>query len=181
MQLFATILEERPELTARIIVVDGSGFFRSDYARYRYTVAGYADRTTAIGWLRSASYAEPFFLSRLGRPCDADDPYRNLRFDVVSLYQPADPKTDAVAAPAQRGPLAPLRGAYDTVESTVQTSVGAVVGFIGSVNESAKGIGTRFKLSPADAETIEEQARLVPRVLARPPDATGLADDPAVR
>jgi hypothetical protein len=60
-------------------------------------------------------------------------------------------------------------------------ATGCVGAVVGSVNESAKGIGTRFKLSPADAETIEEQARLVPRVLARPPDATGLADDPAVR
>jgi hypothetical protein len=44
--------------------------------------------------------------------------------------------------------------------------VGAVVGFMRELNESAKGIGTRFKLSKADAETIEAQARaVVPAVL----------------
>jgi len=64
---------------------------------------------------------------------------------------------------ATRGALQRLQRAYDL---TVRAGVSTVIGFMSELNESAKGIGTRFKLSKVDAETIEAQARaIVPAVL----------------
>jgi len=161
VQLFATILEEHPGMKARIIVVDGSGYFRTDHERLAYTVAGYADRTTGIGWLRAAGYAEPFFRTHSSAD-DTDattDPYRNLSFEVLSLYHateaiPEDEPITQSIIPRAFGTV------YGGVENTVQFGVGTVTRFITDLNEHAKGIGTRFKLSNADARTVEEQARL---------------------
>jgi predicted acylesterase/phospholipase RssA len=165
LQLFTTILEERPGLRARIIVVDGSGFFEAEHEHTEYTLADYADRTATIAWLRAGAYAEPFFRSLTHLPAaeggadsPAVSPYHNLRIQIVSLYhQTPEPES------ATSGALQGLQRAYDL---TVRASVSAVVDFVSNLNESAKGIGTRFKLSAPDAETIEAQARVVvPAVL----------------
>ncbi len=213
MQLFATILEEHPGMKARIIVIDGSGYFRTDHERLAYTVAGYADRTTGIGWLRSAGYAEPFFRAHSATTEDEDatDPYRNLSFDVLSLYHVTEATTEDEPVTQSLIPRA-LGTVYGGVENTVQFGVGTVTRFITDLNEHAKGIGTRFKLSNDDANTVEEQARLdvaqvlgdgpapanpeldeparivdvVPETGTTPahstaPTSTGVADDPPVR
>jgi predicted acylesterase/phospholipase RssA len=173
LQLFTTILEERPGLRARIVVVDGSGFFAAEHEHVEYTVADYAERTATIAWLRAGAYAEPFFRSVPQLPAaegeadpSAESPYHNLRIQIVSLYQRAPVPESETTGALQR-----VQRAYDL---TVGAGVGAVVGFMRELNESAKGIGTRFKLSKADAETIEAQARaVVPAVLG-----TGIPAEP---
>jgi len=135
VQLFTRILEERPGLRARILVVDGSGYFPVERDVIDYSVAGYADRTAMIAWLRAADYAEALFQS-----------LPEIRFQVLSLYH--------------RG-----GGRFEKERRGVQQAVGVVfdpvVGFFDDLNESARAIGTRFKLSDANAAVIEAQAAVV--------------------
>jgi len=132
VQLFTRILEERPGLRARILVVDGSGYFPVERDVIDYSVAGYADRTAMIAWLRASDYAEAIF-----------DTLPGIEFQVLSLYH--------------RG-----GGRFEKERHGVQQAVGVVfdpvVGFFGDLNQAARAIGTRFMLSDADAAIIEAQA-----------------------
>lgn len=144
VQLFARILEERPGLDARILVVDGSGYFPVERNVIDYSVAGYADRTAMIAWLRAADYAEAIFETLPG-----------IRFQVLSLYH--------------RG-----GNRFQKERHGVKQAVGAVfdpvVGFFDDLNEAARAIGTRFMLSDDDAAIIEAQAGVaVESVLGPPP------------
>jgi len=146
VQLFARILEERPGLQARILVVDGSGYFPVERDVIDYSVAGYADRTAMIAWLRASDYAEALF-----------DTLPGIRFEVLSLYH--------------RG-----GGRFEKERHGVQQAVGAVfdpvVGFFGDLNQAARAIGTRFMLSDADAAIIEAQAGGVVESVLGPPRAS---------
>jgi predicted acylesterase/phospholipase RssA len=161
VQLFTRILEERPGLRARILIVDGSAYFRAEKQVLDYSVAGYADRTASIAWLRAADYAEPLFASlptmgvrgagadggdREGRrEPEAASPYERLRFQVLSLYH--------------RG-----GGRRERRRHGVQQAVGVVFDpvfeFFDLLNKSAQAIGTRFKLSQRDAAIIDVQAKV---------------------
>ncbi len=147
VQLFTRILDERPGTRARIVVIDGSGFVPAEPQVTDYSVAGYSDRTTTIAWLRAADYAEPIYgaLGGLGE----DRPYRNLRIQLVSLYG------EGVEKGEER------EGLPDIVKGAVKAVADPVLGFFDVLNESVRGIGTRFKLSDDDAEAIETQARVI--------------------
>jgi predicted acylesterase/phospholipase RssA len=174
VQLFTRILEERPGLRARIIIVDGTGYFGAEKDVIDYSVAGYADRTTAIAWLRAADYAEPVFrsLPTMGMrgaeadgdgtdgrgEAEAETAYKRLRFQVLSLYH--------------RG-----GGRSEKRRHGVQKAVGVVVdpvfGFFDDLNESARAIGTRFKLSQRNAAIIDAQAEVVVGEVLGSPDEGG--------
>jgi predicted acylesterase/phospholipase RssA len=161
MQLFTHILEERPGLRARIIVVDGSGYFRAEKNVFDYSVSGYADRTAAIAWLRAADYAEPAFLSlpTIGmRGAEAEAPYKRLRFQVLSLYHRGGGRSQKHRHPVQQA---------------VGVVLDPVLGFLDDLNESARAIGTRFKLSQRDAASIEAQAEVVVREVLGSPEEGG--------
>jgi predicted acylesterase/phospholipase RssA len=139
VQLFARILEERPGMRARILVVDGSGYFGVERDAFGYSVAGYSDRTVSIAWLRGFAYAEPLYRSL----AQAGPAYRNLQVQILSLYH--------------RG-VRP-EGERAIVERAVGAVVEPVVGFFDELNGRARAIGTRFKLSDEDADAIETLAR----------------------
>jgi hypothetical protein len=159
VQLFTRILEERPGLRARIIVVDGSGYFPVERHVVDYSVAGYADRTATIGWLRAADYAEPLFQSLPMRPphrgtadaeapgeAEGSPPYAQLRFQVLSLYHRGGGRVEKER---------------HVVQQAVDVVLDPVVGFFDDLNQSARAIGTRFKLADADAAIIDAQAGVV--------------------
>jgi hypothetical protein len=146
VQLFARIVEERPGLRARIIVVDGSGYFPVEKNVLDYSVAGYADRTAMIAWLRAADYAEALYRSLPA-----------IRFQVLSLYHRGGDQ-------------------FGKERHPVRKAVGAVfepvTGFFDDLNESARAIGTRFTLSDPDAAIIEAQAGVVVREVLGGHDAS---------
>jgi len=159
-------------MRARIIVVDASGYFPAETDVLDYSVAGYADRTTSIAWLRSNAYAEPVFrlLPAMGSSVAESDaggagarreveaPYAGLRSQVLSLYH----RGGGRRAKSRN----PMRQAVGVVFDPV-------IGFLDDLNESTRAIGTRFKLSREDANAVAVQAKLVVRdVLA------GGKDDP---
>ena len=154
IQLFATLLEYREGARARIIVVDGSGFFPSNFDHRRLGPLAYMDRTNSIAWLRSGGFAEAIYQlmpawmppDQRGPEGDAFDrkrsPYRNLRVQVVSLYH----EGGAQEVPDRFRALDLLTG---------RALARAVTAF----NSEVRGIGTRFKISDDDAELVEFQAR----------------------
>jgi predicted acylesterase/phospholipase RssA len=162
VQLFTHILEERPGMRARIIIVDAAGYFPAEKDVPDYSVAGYADRTTSIAWLRTDAYAEPVFrflptLESSGAAADTGDapgrhaveaPDAGLRFQVLSLYHRGG------GYPARR--RRPMQQAVGVVFDPV-------IGFLDELNESTRAIGTRFYLSRDDANAIAVQAKLVVR------------------
>ncbi len=166
VQLFASILEERPGLRARIIIVDGSGYFPAEFSRGRLTVGQYMDRTNSIAWLRSGGFAETVYrlvpyadptgegrVRRDGeRLFDRErSPYRNLTANVVSLYYEGAAKE----APDTFRPR-------DVITGKLLTRAVSVL------NEQVRGIGPRFKISDDDAALVEVQARLAVRAALMP-------------
>jgi predicted acylesterase/phospholipase RssA len=177
VQLFATILEERPGLRARIIVVDASSFFAAQRDRPDYTVADYADRVTSIAWLRASDYTDLLYKS-LNR-IDPDElephggaeravittepgrsrqsPFRNLRLELISLYHQSDPaklKAEAARAPEQSSTLARV------YRSLVPEPIRDPTGFVTKLNHEVHAIGVRFSISDEAADLVDAQAEL---------------------
>ena len=164
VQMFATILQERPGLKARIIVVDGSGYFQSYQEFFRPPLGAYVDRTPSISWNRAAGYSSILF-QVLRRTCIVDEPdgaggtvkrariasqedspYRNLEFTVLSLYHA---RTGAeLEEDAKKG-------------STIRAILTAkpLTDAMADYNTRVRGIGTRLKIAAEDADIVESQAR----------------------
>ncbi len=163
-QLFATILEERPGRKARIIVVDGSGYFPARLTRDRYQAPDYVDRMSAIAWLRGNAHAELLhqimpntvieaipFRPHVGyvyvsRPQRARSPFRNLRIQVVSMYHELNEKELEDSKGASRVLLDFLTGR-------------PITDALRDFNASVRGIGTRFKIDAEDAEILSLKAK----------------------
>lgn len=153
LQLFAARMEAQPGLHARILLIDGSGFFGEESARRRYTDAGYADRTYSIAAQRTASYAEAVceYMRSYVPPGYAESPYRNLRLDVLSLYHQGQTLPDGYEGGAP--PSAELAAENPDV----------VVRFLSEFNREVRGIGTRFHLGKREASLVKAQAKRVVR------------------
>ncbi|TAJ21778.1 MAG: hypothetical protein EPO68_04160, partial [Planctomycetota bacterium] len=153
LQLFAARMEAEPGLRARIVLVDGSGFFGEESARRRYTDAGYADRTYSIAAQRTASYAEAVceYMRSYVPPGSSESPYRNLRLDVISLYHQGQTlPEDYDGKPAPSAELA-------------KENPDVVVRFLSDFNREVRGIGTRFSIGKREANLVKAQAKRVVR------------------
>jgi predicted acylesterase/phospholipase RssA len=161
LQLFAARMEEQPGLPARIVIVDGSGFFGAQRQQRRYTDAGYADRTYSIGAQRTASYAEAVcdWMRSYVPPGYDESPYRNLQLQVLSLYHQGQTLPDeelyAKQADAVDGALA--------ADGTPAPREDPLLSFLANFNREVRGIGTRFRLRGREAALVKAQARRVVR------------------
>ena len=166
--LFATILEERPGLKARIIIVDGSGYFPSYRDFQNPSLGDYVDRTTSISWNRASGYSSLLF-QLLRRTCidveddghggkrtrarigdQEDSPYRNLSFEVLSLYH----RRTAEDLKAEAKKVTTLETIF-----TARPITEAMADF----NARVRGIGTRLRISDEDADIVDTQARAAVR------------------
>ncbi len=174
VQLFASILEQHPGMPARIIVVDASAFFDAQVDRPDYTVTDYADRVTSISWLRTSDYTEllyrtlghvdPVELERTARggqggltSDSTSSPYRNLKVEVVSLYDRPEhltlPDTHDVT-PHRHSALASV---YRTL---VPEPIRDPTGFLSKLNHEVRAIGFRFGISDEAANVLDAQAEI---------------------
>lgn len=147
MQVVTAYLDKHPGAKARIIVVDGSGFF--DVGRGQsdaFNVAYYAERTLAISWLRTKAYMEYVFQrARAYRNAQGQRPYRNLNFDVVSLYG---------ILPSQERVKYLVKTDDAAVQKILRPDVTAAEFF-----KKITTIQTRFKISQDDSIVVEDQAK----------------------
>ena len=161
--LFSTILEERPGMKARIIVVDGSGYFPSFQHFADPAVGDYLDRTMTISWQRASGYASLIFqlvkrvnieeekdgqggVVRVARIGDAEDsPFRNLRFHVLSLYH----QRTASDLEKEKEGQGFVRDLFTGKPITDAMS---------TFNQRVRAIGTRLQISDEDADLVRSQA-----------------------
>ena len=147
MQVMTAYLDEHPEAKARILVVDGSGYFNveANDSADQQSVAYYSERTLAISWLRTKSYMEHVFQqTRAFEDKDGNRPYANLDFDLISLY-------DVLPSQKRKDYLVDVDDAI--LQKTLHPHHTASEFF-----EKITTIQTRFTVSSADAETIQEVA-----------------------
>jgi predicted acylesterase/phospholipase RssA len=147
MQIFTEYLDRNPGKKAKIIIVDGSGFFDVDAADKAgsFSVAYYAERSLSISWLRTKSYMEYVFgKARSYKNKAGQRPYRNLEFNLVSLYGllPSQKKTNYLVNTKERA-----------LKKFLRPDVTAAQFF-----EEITTIQTRFKITDKDAEVIEDVA-----------------------
>ena len=152
MQLVTSYLDRHPGKPAKIIIIDGSGFFDEDKSQTDdYSVAYYADRPIAISWLRTKAYME-YVLQKARAYTDSNGvrPYCNLQFDLISLYGLLPSQQERqypIAEPALQKIIRPDITTSEFIENLIT-------------------IQTRFSLSHADAVMIENVARQVTRKLS---------------
>ncbi len=177
VQLFATILEERPGMRARIIVVDASSFFEAQVDRPDYTVADYADRVASIAWLRTSDYTEMLYrtlgsidLKRLEQTA-ADgtgglsfgarqSPFRNLDLQVVSLFHKPESPTALDLRDGLDSRPSVVAKVYKTL---VPEAIRDPAGFLANLNQEMRGILTRFSIADDAADLVDAQAELAVR------------------
>ena len=145
MQVITGHLDRNPGQKAVIIVVDGSGFFEVDAGvdSDHYSVTDFSERTLSISWLRTKSYMEHVLKqTREFRDQNDQQPYRNLEFSLISLYDVLPSQEDApqypfgVTDPAARNLLRP-----DLMTTKFLSRLA--------------NIQTRFRVTAEDAEVIE--------------------------
>jgi predicted acylesterase/phospholipase RssA len=153
MQVMGNILEKKPNSPAKILVVDGAGYFlEDDKTNDSYTVADYSSRPLEIAWMRNRAYVEYIFqkanqyINEKG-----EQPYSNLSFDLLSLYQRL-PSQDEFQEKKSR----------DAIEKVMRLDQTATDYLKKLVN-----IKTLFKLSDEDAKMIEKSAKNVVQSLKR--------------
>lgn len=155
VQVVTEYLDTHPGHPARILVIDGSGFFDLDADDHagEFNVAYYSDRTLSISWLRTKSYME-FVFGSLRAYTDPQGrmPYENLDYTLLSLYTPLPSQLDEV------GYL------IDTDDKALQILMRPDV-LAKSVFDELTTIQTSFALSDEDARAIAGAAITATRSL----------------
>ncbi len=169
VQVVTEYLDDHPGYPARILVIDGSGYFDLDADDYagEYNVAYYSDRTLSISWLRTKSYME-FVFDALRDHTDAEGrkPYENLEYTLISLYTPLPSQLDEV------GYL------IDTDDKALQILMRPDV-LAKSVFDKLTTIQTSFAISDEDALAIDGAAVTATRVLREEPVGEEAEDEDA--
>lgn len=147
MQIFTAYLDKNPGKKAKIIIIDGSGYFDVDPGETvdNYSVAYYSDRTLSISWLRTKSYMEYVFgRARAFKNEKGEQPYKNLDFNLVSLYGvlPSQEKTSYLVDVEERA-----------LKKFLRPDVTASEFF-----EKITTIQTRFKIEDDDILVVEDVA-----------------------
>jgi predicted acylesterase/phospholipase RssA len=125
-----------PQLPVALVVVDAAGFVNmSEGAGEIDTLAGYASRTLDISWLRAANYAQATYQLAIEKMVREGRLPRPPLYGVISLYD--------------------TEGLDEDVD---------VTGLTADVLDVLRGVPTRFSISSASIEAIEEAA---PRVVDR--------------
>jgi predicted acylesterase/phospholipase RssA len=148
MQVFTEYLDRNPGKKAKIIIVDGSGYFDVDPGETvdDYSVAYYSERTLSISWLRAKSYMEYVFgKARVYKNKAGVRPYKNLDFKLVSLYGvlPSQVKKNDFLGEINERAL----------KKFLRPDVTATEFF-----QKITTIQTRFKISDEDAAVVEDAA-----------------------
>lgn len=144
MQVFTTRLDQNPGMPAKILIIDGSGFFDEQTHRSdNFSVAYYSERPIAIAWLRTKSYMEYVFQkARQFTNKQGIRPYRNLQFELLSLY-------DLLPSQQEHKYLS-----SDVALQTLMRPDIATEEFLRKIT----AIQTRFTISDDDAQSIERVA-----------------------
>ena len=147
MQIITGHLDRHPGQEAVIIVIDGSGFFDVDASEDsdHYSVADFSERTLSISWLRTKNYVEHVLQqTRDFRNENDRQPYRNLDFQLISLYD---------VLPSQKSDTYPF-GVKDGVAKNILRPDLAAKKFLRRITT----IQTRFRVTDEDASVIEDVA-----------------------
>lgn len=147
MQVITNYLDNHPGQRARIIVIDGSGYFpEQNQQSDKFSVAYYSERLLSIAWMRTKAYMEYVFQqARQFQNGKGERPYRNLEFELVSLY-------DVLPSQQQEKPIVKERALQSILRPDVTT-----MQFLNKLTS----IQTRFSLAKQDAQMIEAVARRV--------------------
>ncbi len=146
IQVFTEYLDGHPGKPAKIIIIDGSGFFEKNHNYSdNQSIAYYSERPLSISWKRMDGYlAYVFeelrkFTNRAGQR-----PYRNLQYSLISLYD---------VLPSQEGQKQLIKVNEAALGKILNPHLTALDFF----NE-VTNIQTRFKVSATDAHSIEDVA-----------------------
>lgn len=147
MQIFTAYLDKNPGKKAKIIIIDGSGYFDVDPGGKvdNFSVAYYSERTLSISWLRTKSYMEYVFgRAQAFKDEKGERPYENLDFNLVSLYGvlPSQEKTNYLVDVDERALKTFLRPDVTAKE------------FFNKITT----IQTRFKIEDDDSIVVEDVA-----------------------
>ncbi len=147
MQVVTNYLDRHPGEPAKILVIDGSGYFpEQNQQSDKFSVAYYSERLLAIAWLRTKAYMEYVFQkAREFENAKGERPYRNLEFELISLYD---------ILPSQETPKPIVK------DAALQTILNPHVTTIEFLHKLTS-IQTRFSLARDDARMIETVAKQV--------------------
>lgn len=142
MQIFTTYLDKHPGKKAKIILIDGSGYFDIDKRESGdLNLAYYSERPLAVSWLRSKSYMEYVFKKANDfKNAKGEKPYANLTYEVISLYDvlPSQEKVKEITG-------------EKAIDSILQADKTALDFF-----KKISTIQTNFAISNADAKSIDK-------------------------
>lgn len=148
MEIFTAILDRNPGMKAKIIIVDGSGYFDVDKvdSGEDLDVAYFSLRPLEISWLRTKSYMEYVFQQATNFVNDkGEKPYRNLSYQVLSLY-------DVLPSQEKKGVITGEKAIDSFLRPDLTT-----LKFLKKVSS----IQTNFAISSEDAKIVDEVAKQV--------------------
>ncbi len=169
MQIFTAYLDKHPETPSKILVIDGSGYFQEDNRRTdEFTVADFSMRPLEIAWLRSRCYMEYVFKQAISwKNAQGIQPYKNLSFDLISLYGCWSSSQEDGKLPSQED-ITEKSLERQMIETILRPDLATQEFFNKIVH-----IPTSFKVSSQDAEYIEEVAQEVVKQLQGQLNACG--------
>ncbi|NUM36030.1 MAG: patatin-like phospholipase family protein [Candidatus Brocadiae bacterium] len=151
MQIFTAYLDKNPGKKAKILLIDGSGYFKEENRQNdEYTVADYSMRPLEVSWMRSKSYME--YVSEKAKNYQNEKgeyPYCNLDFEIISLY-------DILPSQESTKPWVNEIALQKILRPDITTQ---------DFLEKVATIQTRFKLSCEDIQMIEDVAKKVVKTL----------------
>jgi len=156
LQVFTAYLDQHPGQAAKILILDGSGYFEEDNRQTdEFTVADYSMRPLSIAWLRTKAYMEYVFQeARKFRNSQGIQPYANLSFHLISLYGISDTQEAYGVLPSQEKeePFIDNAMLQHILRPDLTTQ---------EFLEKVTTIQTSFKLTQQDAQMIEQVAKKV--------------------
>ncbi|WP_372368383.1 patatin-like phospholipase family protein [Candidatus Uabimicrobium sp. HlEnr_7] len=147
MQIFTSILDKNPGMKAKIIIIDGSGYFDVDKLDSGdLDVAYYSQRPLEVSWLRTKNYMEYVFKqANKFTNKKGQTPYKNLEYEVLSLYDvlPSQEKSTSITG-------------EKAIDSILRPDITTLNFF-----KKISSIQTNFAISSEDATIVDEVAKKV--------------------
>lgn len=160
-QVIGEILDKNPGRKAKILLIDGSGYFQKEHkTNDSYTVADYSSRPLEISWMRNKMYVEYIWQKAKTYSINGIRPYKNASFNLLSLYNIELPSQEQEKTWHSRG-LWQIMTSPDQALENIQLGINTNI----TALEKLVNIPTSFALSEEDAISIEKQAKQVVKTL----------------
>lgn len=160
-QVIGEILDKNPGKKAKILLIDGSGYFQKEHkTNDSYTVADYSSRPLEISWMRNKMYVEYIWQKAKSYSINGIRPYKNVSFNLLSLYNIELPSQERAKTWNERDIWQIMTTPNQALEN-IQLGIGTNI----TALEKLVNIPTSFALSQKDAISIEQQAKQVVKTL----------------